>query len=187
MADRPLPERVGPRHRLLFVGRDLLGKGGDLVLAALAILRREVNPAITLTVAGPAEWPLPGEVPDGVAFLGLRPPDEVARLYDEHDLFVMPSRLEGFGIVFAEALARGLPCIGRDDYAMPEIIEPGTGGALLAGDDPAELAALIAGVLDDDQLYANCRQNAPKVVSWFSWDRAAGEFVDIIEGALGGR
>ena len=126
-----LRERVAPRRRLLFVGwgtdvSDFYRKGGDLVVAALALLRRDHDPRITLTVVGPETWPLPGSPPDGVRFLGSLPAHEVAPLYDSHDLFVMPSRMEAFGIVFTEAVARGLPCVARDAYAMPEIVTPGT-------------------------------------------------------------
>ena len=122
----------------------------------LALLRRDHDPQITLTVAGPEKWPLPGSPPDGVRFLGALPPGEVAALYDSHDLFVMPSRMEPFGIVFAEALSRGLPCIARDAYAMPEIVTPGLSGYLIAGDDEHELAATIAAALADDALYEAC-------------------------------
>lgn len=181
----PPPRRDPPRRRLLLVGKGFIGKGGDLAVAALAILRRRVDPAITLTVVGPREWPLPGAVPDGVDFLGVRPRAEVARLYDTHDLLVVPSRLEGFGIVFAEALARGLPCIGRDAFAMPELIEPGTNGALTTGDDPAALAATIAQVLADDALYQRCRSGAEAAAAHYTWDRAAREVVEVVTRALG--
>ncbi len=184
-SDSQPPVREAPRRRLLIVGADLVRKGGPLVLAALAVLRRDVDPGITLTVAGPPEWPLPGPVPDGVAFLGALPRADIVGLYDSHDLFVMPSRLEGFGIVFIEALARGLPCVGRDAYAMSEIIEPGTSGALTTGDDPNELADVIARVLVDDSLYAKCRERAPEVSTWFSWDRAGRQAVELIERHLG--
>lgn len=184
-AGTALPVREGPRHRLLFVGRDFHRKGGDLAVAALAVLRREVAPSITLTVAGPREWPQPGAVPDGVNFLGPRPLSEVPHLYDTHDLFVMPSRLEAFGIVFAEAAARGLPCVGRNAFAMPEVIEPGVTGALVDGDDPAELARVIAAALADDSLYAKCLEHAAATAERFSWDRAARETVDAIAVTLG--
>jgi glycosyltransferase involved in cell wall biosynthesis len=178
------PERVPPRRQLLFVGNDFYRKGGDLVVAALAVLRREHDPRITLTVAGPKTWPQPGEPPDGVRFLGSLPAGEVARLYDSHDLFVMPSRMEPFGIVFAEAIARGLPCIARDAYAMPEIVTPGVSGALVTGDDVGELAATIAATLADDALYAKCYENAPAAAAYFSWERAGQEVVDVIAQTL---
>src|SRR5688500_9821465 len=106
----PLAERPTPRRRLLFIGRTFASKGGDIALKALALLRDQVDPRITLTIAGPPAMPA-GEVPEGVNFLGALPSREIAKLYDTHDLFVLPTRIEGFGIVFAEALARGLPCI----------------------------------------------------------------------------
>jgi glycosyltransferase involved in cell wall biosynthesis len=180
-----LRERAAPRRRLLFIGRmnhdfDFYAKGGDLVLAALALLRRDHDSQITLTIAGPDKWPLPGIPPEGVRFLGSLPPDELVTLYDSHDLFVMPSRMEGFGIVFTEALARGLPCIGRDAYAMPEIITPGVTGALISGNDEHELAAVIAAALADDTLYEACHERAPQLAAYFSWERAAREMVSAI-------
>jgi glycosyltransferase involved in cell wall biosynthesis len=189
MLRRPLHERPTPRRRLLFVGRqyhafDFYRKGGDLAVAALTLLRRDYDPQITLTIAGPEKWPLPGSPPDGVRFLGSLPSDDVIALYDSHDLFVMPSRAEPFGVVFAEALSRGLPCIARDAYAMPEIVTPGVSGALIAGDDVHELAATIATVLGDDAMYETCYARAPKVVEYFSWDRAAAEIAQVITANL---
>jgi glycosyltransferase involved in cell wall biosynthesis len=187
---RPLRERPAPRRRLLFVGRrfsdyDFHRKGGDLVLAALAVLRRDHDIAITLTVAGPDRWPLPGTPPEGVEFLGTLAPEELTALYDSHDLLVMPSRFEPFGVVFTEALARGLPCIARDAYAMPEIVTPGVSGALVTSDDEHELAAAIAAALADDALYEACYERAPQVAAYFSWERAAQEMNHIITQALG--
>jgi glycosyltransferase involved in cell wall biosynthesis len=180
-----LPRRAAPRRRLLFVGsRDFYKKGGDLVLAALAVLRREHDPRITLTVAGPRTWPLPGAPPDGVRFLGSLPPHQVAPLYDRHDLFVMPSRMEPFGKVFAEALARGLPCVARDAFAMPEIVTPGVSGALVSGDDEHELAAAVVAALADDALYDRCRERAPEIAEYFSWERTALQVCDVIAQAL---
>lgn len=177
--------RERPRRRLLTVGTDFLRKGGELTVAALAVLRREVDPAITLTVAGPPTWPLAGPIPPGVRYLGAQPPDAVAGLYDTHDLFVMPSRFEAFGIVFAEAVARGLPCVARDAYAMPEVVQPGVTGALVTGDDPAELARVIADTLADDALYANCRDRAEDNAAWFTWDRAGRQAVEAMTRMLG--
>ena len=182
---RPLPDRAPPRRRLLFVGRQatpyaFYRKGGDLVVAALAILRREYDPRVTLTIVGQDDWPLPGPVPDGVNLVGAISPAAVARLYDEHDLFVMPSRQESFGIAFAEALSRGLPCIGRNAYAMPEIITPGVSGALIDSDDVAALAKTIVTVLEDTKVYRLCAERAADITAYFSWERTAGDVAGVI-------
>jgi glycosyltransferase involved in cell wall biosynthesis len=151
------------------------------VVAALEALRRDHHRDTTLTVVGPDRWPLPGAVPDGVDFRGRRPAAEVAGLYDTHDVLVVPSRLEGFGKVFLEALARGLPCVGRDAFAMPELIRPGGNGALVRSEDPAELAAAVAGVLADDDVYATCAAEAPGLLARYTWDRAAAELTAAIQ------
>lgn len=176
-----------PRLKLLSVGKDFLTKGGEQVVAALALLREQVDPEITLTVAGPRTWPLPGEPPPGVRFLGRVPLEDMPRLYDEHDLFVLPSRMEGFGIVFVEALARGLPCVGRRAFAMPEIITPGRNGALIDSDDPQVLADHVAGALADDDLVRYADADAGTVAAEYSWDRAARQVADLCrEPAAGG-
>jgi glycosyltransferase involved in cell wall biosynthesis len=174
----------GPRRRLLFVGKDFHTKAGEVVVAALAVLRRDVDPSIALTVVGPSVWPLPGAIPAGVDFRGRLPVAEVARLYESHDLFVLPSRFEGFGISFVEALAHGLPCIGRRAFAMPEIVTPGVNGDLVDGDDAGDLARRIAGLLADDALYRRVADAAAGVVQHYSWGRAADDAVTAARSVL---
>jgi glycosyltransferase involved in cell wall biosynthesis len=183
--DLPVPERrVGPVRRLLFIGRDPGTKALDLVIGSFARLRRERGPAITLTVAGPPGWPLPGAVPEGVDFLGPVSRDRVAGLLDSHDLFVMPSRLEGFGIAFVEALCRGLPCIGRNAFAMPEIIKKGVGGALIDDDDVDQLAEVVSAALDDDELDRRCAADAPAARRHYTWERAATQVQSAVAGLV---
>jgi len=177
-----VPERRrGETRRLLLVGRDFDTKGGAQVVAAFERLRKDLGSRIGLTIAGPPTWPLRGEVPDGVTFLGPRPGSEIAALLDSHDLFVMPSLFEGFGIAFAEALARGLPCIGRDACAMPEIIDRASGGRLVTSESPDELADLIVDTLADDELYAACAAAAPGRRAHFTWERAADQVATIAQ------
>lgn len=171
--------RQGPRHRLLFVGKDFSTKAGDVVVKALAVLRAESDPELTLTVVGPKEWPLPGPVPAGVEFLGRIPVEHVRMLYRTHDLFVMPSRFEGYGIALVEALAHGLPCVARRDCAMPEIVRAGENGDLIGSDDPRELAGVIAGLLADDGVYERVLAAAPEVIARHSWGRVADDVLRV--------
>ncbi|MGV1005758.1 MAG: glycosyltransferase family 4 protein [Candidatus Nanopelagicales bacterium] len=164
--------RPAPRTRLLFLGTGFLVKGGDIVLAAMPEIRA-TNPGVTLTVAGPRVWPLATPPPAGVRFIGEVARRDVGPLLDAHDLLVMPSRLEGFGIVFAEALARGLPCVGRDAFAIPEIITAATDGALVGSDDPAELAATVVSTLADDRIYEAAAQRAGQQAARYTWANTA--------------
>ena len=166
-----------PRGRILFVGRDFHRKGGDLVTEAVRRLR-DGGVEARLTVVGPEGWPLPAGVPDFVDFRGPLGAAEVAAIYAAHDVFAMPSRVEGFGIVFAEALAAGLPCVARRAFAMPELVEDGVTGALVAGDDPDILAAAIGGVLADPDVYRRVAERRPEVQRKHDWSAIAGRMVD---------
>lgn len=177
-SDHATPSR-DRRQRLLLVGKDFHTKAGEQVVAALALLRADVDPDMTLTVVGPATWPMPGEPPAGVRFLGRLPIERVRELYASHDLFVMPSRFEGFGIALVEALSHGLPAIGRQAFAMPEIVRPGDNGDLVRGDDPAELATIIARLLTDDALYARVAAQAADVRAYYTWGRAADDVIAV--------
>ena len=174
-----MPRTKGVRSDLLFVGRDFARKGGDLVVAAFARARRE-RPDLTLTVAGPAEWPLTGGIPDGVRFVGACSTQTVADLMAAADLFVMPSEFEAFGIVFVEALASGLPVIGAASCAMPEIIQAPRFGRLLADREPDRLAELILDALDDDELYRRCENARQATARRYSWQTCAQTIADVI-------
>lgn len=175
----PVRDCRAPRKRLLFVGTSFLVKGGDQVLQALQILRQK-DPRVSLTIVGPASWPVPGPAPPGVEFVGRVDPERLTRIYRQHDLLVVPSRLEGFGKVFVEALSHGVPCIGRRAFAMPELIQPGVSGGLVESDDPEELAICIRRVLDDEGIYRKCWATRHGVSSTFNWDRAAADVVRAI-------
>jgi glycosyltransferase involved in cell wall biosynthesis len=167
-----------PVHgRLLFVGTDFLRKGGDQVVAAVARLRAGGDRTVRLTVAGPAAWPLAEPPPDFVEFTGRLGPQAIANLYATHDMLVMPSRFEAFGIVFAEALVAGLPCVARRAFAMPEIVEDGVTGALVESDDPDELAAAIASILDDRDVHGRVASARAALTARYSWSAAAEEIV----------
>ena len=56
-----------------------------------------------------------------------------------------------------------MPCVARNACAMPEIVTSGVSGALIDKDDEDELAAAIISVLNDEEIYAKCRDRAPRI------------------------
>jgi glycosyltransferase involved in cell wall biosynthesis len=128
-------------------------KGCDLVLEAMALLRGEVT-GLRYLIVGPGEdsTRLRRRARDlglekQVLLTGFLPERELRDHYNLCDLFVMPSRAEGFGIVFLEALACGRAVVaGNSDGASAPLLH-GKLGRLVDPDDPAELARTILHLL----------------------------------------
>lgn len=136
---KPATKRVheGPL-KLLFVGGDFARKGGYLLLE---VMRERFATRCTLDVVTRDEVP---ETP-GVTVHRCEPNSpELVRLYQEADLFVMPTRAECFGHVTVEAMASGLPVIVGDVGGAHDIVDEGETGWLVKPE-----AAPLAAALDD--------------------------------------
>lgn len=102
---------------------------------------------------------------------------EVARLvelYRRATLVVVPSLYEGFGLPAAEAMACGTPVVATAAGALPEVLETGGGGILVARGDAEALAKGIAALLDHPQARQRLGAEArARVVAAYSWPRIA--------------
>jgi glycosyltransferase involved in cell wall biosynthesis len=88
------------------------------------------------------------------------------------DLFVLPSRVDSFGIVYLEAWAYGIPVIGCDAGGVPAVIDDGQNGLLVKFGDQAALALAIERLLADADLrQAMGQQGRVKVETRRTWDQ----------------
>lgn len=78
--------------------------------------------------------------------------EELEACYEACEMFALPSRGEGFGLVYLEAMARGKPVIGGAHGGAPEVIEDGVTGYLVPHGDAAQLATSIETLLSDPTL-----------------------------------
>lgn len=173
----PLARGSGGRGvALLAVGSLTPRKGHDVLIAALGGLR---HLDWRLTIVGPADRDaaharaLAAQVREAglegrVTLAGAVGETELARAYDRADLFVLASRYEGFGMVYTEAMARGLPVVGCDAGAVAEATR---GAALLVPPgDVAALRAALAGLIADAparaRLAAACLEAAERFARW---------------------
>ena len=149
-------DRLRPGVRIIFIGFLGRTKGVDLLPE---IMRRVwlACPAATLTVVG--EGPQhaevetafdAGEISGRLRFTGAVTRDEVARLLQESDIFLLPTRLEGFGLAIPEAMLTGcVPVVSHLAGVTDEIIDAGRTGFLVDQDDAAGFAdAVIRLALD---------------------------------------
>jgi glycosyltransferase involved in cell wall biosynthesis len=137
--------------RVLFMGGDFPRKGGPCLLAAW----HEGGFADRATLDLVTDWPLdPRDVPPAVRLhRGVLPnTPRWNELWRQADLFVMPTRHEAFGMVFQEAAAFGLPAIATNINAIPEIIQDGSTGILVARGERERLIAAMRTLIDAPEL-----------------------------------
>lgn len=181
------PRRVESVIALLAVGAVVPRKGYDVLVAALARLKhlpwrlviagdcgRSVDTFRRL-VADVAALGLS----DRVRLAGTVTAEELASLYASADLFVLPSRFEGYGMAYAEAIAHGVPVIGTNAGAIPETV-PADAGVLVPPDDVDMLAATLQRLMDNpaerERLAAGARATA-----FPSWRGQAALFARALE------
>lgn len=173
----PDEEKVYDGKTALFIGMDFERKGGFVLLEAFKKVRQAIAGA-RLVIVGPNKELININEP-GVELLGhVSDREKIEKLYKEASLFVMPSLMEPFGLVFLEAMAHKIPCIGTTVDAMPEIIEDGKTGFLVAPKNVEELAAKMILSLSNQKNLKEMGQAAfEKLQREFSWD-FVGEKVD---------
>jgi glycosyltransferase involved in cell wall biosynthesis len=146
------------RLRLLAVGNLIERKGLHTTLAALSTIgsafdwtldvvgRADVDPAYAARCRRAAEV---GGIADRVRWRGRLDDAQLAQAYAASDALVVPSQYEGFGIVYLEALAAGLPVVASTAGAAGELVRHGVEGFLVSPDDAAATAAAIRLLFDD--------------------------------------
>jgi glycosyltransferase involved in cell wall biosynthesis len=150
---------TGSPVHIVAVGSVVTRKAYDVLVRALAGVQGR---SWRLTIAGPADRsPAALDVlrhaihetglGDRIALVGPLPSPELDSLYAQADLFVLPSLYEGYGMVLAEAMARGLPIVCTTGGAAAETVPDDAALKVPPGDERA-LAQAIGRALDDERL-----------------------------------
>lgn len=161
---RPKPAavpRTGGRLTAVIVGRMESGeryKGHDQLIDVWRDVTAIV-PAAELVVVGDGSDRARLEArarhagpEQAIRFTGFLDRDALDRVYEAADVFVLPSRGEGFGLVYLEAMSRRLPCIGSIHDAAAEVIVNGATGLLVDLDRRGDLGRAIVRLLTDASL-----------------------------------
>ncbi|PZS31430.1 MAG: alpha-(1-2)-phosphatidylinositol mannosyltransferase [Pseudonocardiales bacterium] len=156
--------RLGDAPVVLCVSRLVARKGQDMLVRALPAIRRQVPGAMLLLVGdGPRRPRLhrlaeSGGVADAVVYTGAVSWAELPAYYAAGDVFAMPCRtrghgldVEGFGLVFLEASAAGLPLVVGDAGGAGETVRVGDTGELVNGRDVAAVTRAVATLLADPE------------------------------------
>ncbi len=114
-----IPERPRQPITILFCGQMIKRKGVDLLLLAFSRLINEGYNLNLLLVGREAELPemmktIPVEAQDKINYAGFQAPDTLPTFFRNADIFILPSRYDGWGVVVNQALGAGLPLLCSD-------------------------------------------------------------------------
>ena len=159
----------------------------DLIAAFPLVLAQLPEARLVVIGDGPEHGALREQVAElgvgsSVQLLGALASDqEVRAWYRRASIFCLPSIQEGFGIVFLEAMASGLPVVSTTATAIPEVVPDGRAGLLVPPRDPPALAAAMVALLRDAELQERCRAFGLEQAARFDWDRVASLFLAAVE------
>ena len=187
-ADAPAAPPRAPRDRtvILTVGRLHPRKGQRFIIEALQALPAAQRAGVEWWLVGGNSKEryehrlraAAGRADLAVRFLGDVPDDELARIYTQADIFAMTSidhrhSVEGFGLVYLEAAAHGLPVVAHAIGGVPEAVIDGVTGLLVPPANQPALTAAFARLIADPALRHQLGTEGRKWARQHSWTRSA--------------
>ncbi|WP_017324172.1 glycosyltransferase family 4 protein [Synechococcus sp. PCC 7336] len=119
---------------------------------------------------------------NAVIFHGRTDDNTLHQLYQQSDLFVLPSYKEGFGIVLLEAMHYGLPIVATNVTALPELVRDGETGLLVPPQNSQALAEALQKLIDRPDLRARLgRAGRQQLLPNYDWDRTGAKFLSIVQ------
>jgi len=171
---------------LVFLGRLVWDKGGDILLDAISILKQKgIIAKLTIIGDGPERGSLQRQckrlgLDDQVAFSGTHTGEDLAALLNTHKIIVIPSRWqEPFGLVALEGMACGCVPIGAECGGLPDAIGPA--GVMFPCGEVEPLALSIESLLSDEQALEHYRQVAQEHLSNHNTAAVARKYLEVLE------
>jgi len=180
-------ERLPLRPRLLSTRNLEPHYGVDLTLRAFSVLEGRF-PEATLTIAGTGSQEsalrnLATELGDGrIRFAGRIEPQDMSRLYDEHDIFVNSSLVDNQPLSILEAFAAGTPVVTTAAGGIPLMVRDGETGLLLSKRDPEAMATAVGALLEDPALARRIARRALEQATAHAWPRVRDRWAAVYTG-----
>ena len=172
-----LEKQTSREFKVLFVGRVGPRKGVHYLLEAWRLAK--LNNA-SLTLVGINDCPLLlKNLPSSVRFTGSIPQAQLAKYYQEADLLVLPSIIEGFGMVLLEAMAHGVPILATENTAGPDLVENNKEGFIVPIRDAKALAEKLTWCAENRNDLIEMGRAAKVVAERLSWDRYGSAIAEI--------
>ena len=186
-----------PEFYVLYLGGYELHKNVLNLLHAYTFVAQALGDEYPLVLAGKKPQAGTASVPDyqavierlgltkSVRWVGYVDEADKPFLYQQAEVFVFPSRQEGFGLPPLEAMACGTPVVVADSGSLPEVVGPA--GFVIDPDDTRNMAGAIISLLTEDRLAADLRTQGSAQAAKFTWENTATETLLVYDRVLRGK
>ena len=179
-------KKLPDNFNICFAGGMKGNKGGDIVIKAMKILKyRSLDVHLYITKEVSENHVYRDMVSnlgldDNITFLGLLPKDDYFPLLNSMDAIVMPTKIEGFSILYLEGMAFGIPIITTPYGGTKELIKHKKSGLYIKR-NPEDVAEKITYLYNNPKLRKEISENNMKDVERFDWGNIADQYIEIYE------
>jgi len=195
--DLPLDKKI-----ILTISRINKYKAHDVVLKSLALLDKDIRSQLCYCIAGRGDYleelkklAIELDVDDSIYWYGFIDEDDLVKLYQSSDLFVLCTReekaekaVEGFGLVFLEAQSCGIPVIGSNQGGIPDAIKHEDGGWIIQRDDSQTLSSYLEKLITEEEEFKKqgikARERVIKKATWNHFGKKVFEKIENTKGVI---
>lgn len=165
--------------RLVFVGAMISRKGLDVLMQAVRNLQQQ-GYRITVDIFGSGNAELAGSSGLPINYNGILPFDQIQAAIAEHDILVLPSRHDGWGVVVNEALMQGVPVIASSRVGAKCLLESTSAGLVFESENANDLSEKIKMLIENPLLLKDLQTKARKAGEEILPEKGAQYFLDAL-------
>ncbi len=175
--------------KILFVGRLMKEKGLHVLIKAFSIVNSKFpNTELVIMGKGYIRKELETHVKKlklkNVIFTGFFSSDYLKQAYASSDVFVLPSYVESQGLVLLEAATMGLPLIGANTTAIPELVINGWNGYTFEPGNHEDLANKIIQTISNEKMMKKFSKNSKKLAKEHDMEKTIDKYEEIYKNLL---
>jgi glycosyltransferase involved in cell wall biosynthesis len=172
--------------KLLFVGREANRKGLDLLIEATEILIIKCTKKFELNVVSAisdGKIKIPEDLP--IKYYHTLPHNKVLDLFRESHIYVMPSKIETFGLTYIEGMANGCAVVARDFQPQRDMLDYGKSGVLVPPENPEVIADYLLDLINNDEKRLTIAINGwNKFKNAYYWKPVAAMWISVFKEIL---
>ena len=180
-------DKFKSQYVILFVGALVKTKNVDKLIRVFNYVQKRIDASLVIVGEGPEKSNLMKIVKESnltnkVFFEGFVKDDDLPYYYSSCDIFASCSIIEGFGLIFLEAMSSGKPVVAFNIASIPEVV--GNGGIIVKNFDLKEMVEKIIEILSKKEVYEEYSRKAGEIAINHDWNIIARKYLNFFEKSL---